>query len=285
MPRKTWLQRQRRLSERPAGTPTRLVVNLRRPELAQGRDIRPPRISRSAPVAASSIMSTRIVFIGPILILIRTLRLSMRNLPWGFDTTIRLGDGISKNVTWIQLCRRMTAVQACNESGPGWTILLDFRADLWAASGQYRAAEIRRGDSSVRADASMYIPAHQRDRRIGESNSDSRRKEFYEQRREAVSSRDHGRDYAKDREHGRDYAKDRDRSKDYGKDRDRDRYKDQRRGSGRDPTPDRRSHSRDEVEDHRKRAEDSRDKKEGQDTRDRRRDSSPHPARDRSNNC
>ena len=41
--------------------------------------------------------STRIVFIGPTLILIRTLRLSMRNLPWGFDTTMRLGDGISKN--------------------------------------------------------------------------------------------------------------------------------------------------------------------------------------------
>ncbi len=56
-----------------------------------------------------------------------------------------------------------------------------------------------RGDSSVRADTSLYIPAHQRDRRIGESNSDSRRKEFYEQRREAVSSRDHGRDYTKDR--------------------------------------------------------------------------------------
>jgi len=82
-----------------------------------------------------------------------------------------------------------------------------------------------RGDSSVRADTSVYIPAHQLDRRIGESNSDSRRKEFYEQRREAVSSRDHGRDYTKDRERGRDYAKHRDHSKDHGKDKDRDRYK------------------------------------------------------------
>ncbi len=103
----------------------------------------------------------------------------------------------------------------------------------------------------------MYIPAHQRDRRIGESNSDSRRKEFYEQRREAVGSRDHGRDYAKDREHGRDNAKDRDRGRDYGKDKDRDRYKGagrDQRGGGRKPTPDRRSHSRDKVEDHRKRA-------------------------------
>ncbi len=43
--------------------------------------------------------------------------------------------------------------------------------------------------------------------------------------------------------------------------------------------------SRNKVEDHRKRAGDSRDKKDGQDTRDRRRDSSPHPARDRSSNC
>ena len=86
--------------------------------------------------------STRIVFIGPTLILIRTLRLSMRNLPWGFDTTMRLGDGISTNVTWIHLCRRRTEVQACNESGRGWSILLDFRANLWAASDLYRAAEI-----------------------------------------------------------------------------------------------------------------------------------------------
>ncbi len=39
------------------------------------------------------------------------------------------------------------------------------------------------------------------------------------------------------------------------------------------------------MEDHRKRSGDSRDKKDGQDARDRRRESSPHPARDRSNNC
>ena len=92
-----------------------------------------------------------------------------------------------------------------------------------------------RGDSSVRADTSLYVPAHQRDRRIGESNSDSRRKEYYDRRREAESSR----------EHGNDYAKERDRSKDYGKDKDRDRQKGavrDPRSSGRDTTPDRRSH-------------------------------------------
>jgi hypothetical protein len=38
-----------------------------------------------------------------------------------------------------------------------------------------------RGNSSVRADPAVYVPAHQRDRRIGESNSDSRRIEFYDQ--------------------------------------------------------------------------------------------------------
>ncbi len=107
-----------------------------------------------------------------------------------------------------------------------------------------------RGDSSVRGDTSVYIPAHQRDRRIGESNSDSRRKEFYDRRRETESSRDHGHDYAKDR----------DRSKDYGKDKDRDRHKGTVRdpkSSGRDPTPDRCSHSREKVDDHKKRAGDS----------------------------
>jgi hypothetical protein len=136
-----------------------------------------------------------------------------------------------------------------------------------------------RGDSSIRADTSVYIPAHQRDRRIGESNSDSRRKEFYERPREAVSSRDHGRDYAKDQ----------DRSKDYGKDKDRDRHREavrDQRSSGRDPTPERRSHSREKVDDHKKRAGDSRDTKDGQDTRERRREFSPHSTRqDRSGNC
>ena len=56
------------------------------------------------------------------------------------------------------------------------------------------------GNSSARTDPFAYISAHQRDRRIGESNSDSRRKEFYDRRREAESSRDCGHDYGKDRE-------------------------------------------------------------------------------------
>ena len=49
--------------------------------------------------------------------------------------------------------------------------------------------------------------------------------------------------------------------------------------------PDRRSHSREKVDDHKKRTGDARDKKDGQDPREKRRDFSPHPARDRSGNC
>ena len=100
-----------------------------------------------------------------------------------------------------------------------------------------------RGESSARIDAFAYIPARQRDRCIGESNSDSRRKEFYDRRHEAKSSHDRGHDYAKDR----------DRNKDYGKDRERDRH-----SSGTI-----RSHSREKVDDQMKRTEDARDKKDG----------------------
>ena len=53
---------------------------------------------------------------------------------------------------------------------------------------------------------------------------------------------------------GHDYAKDRDRNKDYGKDRDRDRHSELSATQGVvDLTPDRRSHSREKVDDHKKR--------------------------------
>ena len=52
-----------------------------------------------------------------------------------------------------------------------------------------------------------------------------------------------------------------------------------------DPTPDRRSHSKERVYDHKKRTEDARDKKGGQDPKERRREFSPQPARDRLSNC
>ena len=42
---------------------------------------------------------------------------------------------------------------------------------------------------------------------IGESNSDSHQKEFYDRRREAESSRDRGHDYAKDSDRSKDYGK------------------------------------------------------------------------------
>ena len=50
----------------------RLGANLRQQELAQSGDSRPPHISRSAPVAAFSIVSTKSVFTGSTLTLIRT---------------------------------------------------------------------------------------------------------------------------------------------------------------------------------------------------------------------
>jgi hypothetical protein len=51
-------------------------------------------------------------------------------------------------------------------------------------------------------------------------------------------------------------------------------------------TPDRRSsHSKERVDDHKKRTEDVRVKKSVQDPKERRRKFSPHPARDRSSNC
>ena len=134
-----------------------------------------------------------------------------------------------------------------------------------------------RGNSSARTDAFAYIPAHQRDRRIGESNSDSHRKEIYDRRRESESSHDRGHDNAKDR----------DRHKNYGKDRERDQHSEtgrDKRSSGRDPTPDRHSHSREKVDDHKKRTGDARDKKDSQDPKEKRRNFSPHPARDRSSN-
>jgi hypothetical protein len=124
-----------------------------------------------------------------------------------------------------------------------------------------------RGDSFVRADTSVYFRAHQRDRRIGESNSDSRRKEFYDRRREAEIKL--SRSMPKIGIAARTTAK-------------------TRIGIGTrelSETPDRRSHSREKVDDHKKRAGYSRDKKDSQDTRERRRDFSPHPTRDRSGNC
>ena len=120
-----------------------------------------------------------------------------------------------------------------------------------------------RGNSSTRTDPFTYIPANQRDRHIGEPNSDSRREEFYDRRHEAESCRDRGQDYGKDRERDRHSGNDRDS-----------------RGSGRDTTPDRRSHFKERVDDHKMRTEDARDKK----AMERRCDSSPHSARERSSN-
>ena len=175
----------------------RLVAKLRHPELVQSGDNMPPPISRSAPVAAFSIMSTRSVFIGSALTLIRTLRLS------DMDPTMPKNDrGAS------MLRKRSRQEESAGLSGKS------LGSERYVSRSREPSLHSR-GDSSVRADTSVYVPAHQRDRPIGESNSDSRRKEYYDRRREAESSRDHGHDYTKDR----------DRSKDYDKDKDRDRHK------------------------------------------------------------
>ena len=44
----------------------------------------------------------------------------------------------------------------------------------------------------ARTDPFAYIPAHQRDRHIDESNSDSHGKDFYDRRRDAENSRERG---------------------------------------------------------------------------------------------
>jgi hypothetical protein len=117
------------------------VANLRHPELAQSGDNRPPPISRSAPVAAFLIMSTRSIFIGSTLTLIRTLRLSMCNPLQGSDTTISMGGGISRNATWIQRCPKTIGVQACYVNGHVKRSLPGFRVNLLVAKGLYREAE------------------------------------------------------------------------------------------------------------------------------------------------
>ena len=141
MLRRIKLPKQRLLCERHASTLTRPEANLLHPELAQSGDNRPPPISRSAPVAAFSIMSTRSVFIGSTLTLIRTLRLSMRNLLQISDTTISMGHDIPRNATWIQQSLKTIGVQACcvndhvKSSPPG------FRENLLVTKGLFREAE------------------------------------------------------------------------------------------------------------------------------------------------
>jgi hypothetical protein len=61
--------------------------------------------------------------------------------PVGIRYYNKYGGGISKNATWIQLCTRMIAVQACCENGHVWKILPGFRVNLLVENGRYRAVE------------------------------------------------------------------------------------------------------------------------------------------------
>ena len=125
--------------------------------------------------------------------------------PIGIRYFNKYGGGISKNATWIRPRTRTIGVRVCCKND--YVRQEDFPGLSGKSLGSERSvsrsrepSQHSRGDSSVRADTSVYIPAHQRDRRIGESNSDSRRKEFYDRRRETESSHDHRQDYAKDRD-------------------------------------------------------------------------------------
>ena len=195
-------------------------------------------------------MATRSVFIDSTFTLMQTPRLSTLNLPWGSGITISMGAVHQK--------ANMDPTMHKNDRGGSIQRKRLRQEDLAAlpskSLGKERSvsrsrdpSQHSRVDSSGRAETFAYIPAHQRDRRIGETNSDSRRKDFYDRRREAESSHDRGQDYAKER----------DRNKYYGKDRERNRHGGLVRdptSSGRDPSPDRRSHSREKVDDHKKRA-------------------------------
>ena len=105
--------------------------------------------------------------------------------------------------------------------------------------------------------------AHQRDRRIGETNTDTHRKNYYDRRRDGESSRDRGHDTGKDRD--RDSGRNRERFHLAGKTATLVEVV-------RDPTPERRSYSRERVDDYKRRPEDSHDKKGGKDSKEKRRE-------------
>ncbi len=128
----------------------------------------------------------------PTLTLIRTPRLSLLNPQWVSDITRRIGGRYIKERDIVFLIHQ-------NDRGASMQRTRICREDLSAlpskslarersVSRSRKPSQNSRGISSARTDAFAYIPAHQCDRRIGESNSDSRRKEFYDRRREAESS-------------------------------------------------------------------------------------------------
>ena len=120
-----------------------------------------------------------------------------------------------------------------------------------------------RGNSSLRTDLFAFVPAHQRDHRIGETNTDTHRKNYYDRRRDGESSRDRGHDTGKDRD--RDSGRNRERFHLAGKTATLVEVV-------RDPTPERRSYSRERVDDYKRRPEDSHDKKGGKDSKEKRRE-------------
>jgi len=224
-------------------------------------------------------MSTGSVFIGSTHSLIRTLQLSMRNPRRGSDTTIRMGGGgISRNVTWIQRCPRTIGVQAFCVNGHVKRSLPGFRVNLLVAKGLYREAESPLSTAAAIPRSELTLPCmSQLINAIVGSVSRIRTPAVksstigVERQRALVIT---AMTMPKIGIEARTTAK-------------------TRIGIGTRDLSETQGVVAEtlhriivaRVDDHKKRAGDSRDKKDGQDTRERRRDFSPHPARDRSGNC
>jgi hypothetical protein len=174
----------------------------------------------------------------------------MLNPPWGSGITISMGGGTSKSETWIIPCTKTIEVGVCSESGCARRILLRCRVNLMVESGlclkvesplstvaAIPRAEQNHSRTSRLTSAIAALVSRTRTPAVKNSTIDVER-----QRALTIADKT---------------TKDRDRNKVYNKDRERDRHggsvRDPR-SSGRDPTPDRRSHSREKVDDHKKRA-------------------------------
>jgi len=136
--------------------------------------------TQNAPVAEVLITSIKSVFIGSTLTLIRTTRLSLLNPHREYGITTSTEDDISESAASMQRKRiRQEELSALSSNSSGRE-----RSVSWSQWPSQNS----RGDFSVKIDPFAYISAHQRDRRIGESNSNSRRKEFYDRRHEGGRS-------------------------------------------------------------------------------------------------
>ena len=177
-------------------------------------------------------------------------RLSLLSPQWVSDITRSVGDGTSRSTTWILSCTRTIAERVCSESGFAGRSLLRCRVNPLVESGRYLGV-----GSPLRTVAAIPRPGQTCSRISRLTNAIAAlvsRTRSPAERRSMIGESSH--------DHGHDYAKDSDRNKDRERDRHSGTVRDTR-SSGRDPTPDRRSHSREKVDDHKKRTGNARDKK------------------------